>query len=170
MSILKTTSTTCASLVFAAAVAMSSISAIAADAVAPEAAAPAAESTTEPAAAPEAVAAPAEAAPAAAQPAAEATAAPAAAEPAAPATASTLKASDFALGAVVVGSDGKQVGTINRVRSEASGMVSEIHVATSATNVIAVPGDKIASGGKDVKLSLTSDEAGKLPAVGGKEG
>ena len=164
MSILKTTSTTCASLVFAAALALSSVSVFAADAAAPEATAPAADAVAEPAAAaPEAAAAPADAAPA--------VEAAAPAEPAAPAAAaSTLKASDFALGAVVVGSDGKQVGTINRVRSEASGMVSEIHVATSATNVIAVPGDKIASGGKDVKLSLTSDEAGKLPAVGGKEG
>ena len=164
MSILKTTSTTCASLVFAAALALSSASVFAADAAAPEATAPAADAVAEPAAAaPEAAAAPADAAPA--------VEAAAPAEPAAPAAAaSTLKASDFALGAVVVGSDGKQVGTINRVRSEASGMVSEIHVATSATNVIAVPGDKIASGGKDVKLSLTSDEAGKLPAVGGKEG
>ena len=193
MSILKCISTTTATAVFAAALALSSPTAFAADAAAPDKAAapaaaataadPAAADTAAPAtdAAPDAdnaAAAPADAAPAddkapAADP--KKMSAPASAPaPAivteAPAPAGALKAADLTLGATVVGSDGKPVGTINRVRSEASGAVTEIHVATSGANVIAVPGDKITSGGKSVKLSLTSDEAGKLPMVGGKEG
>jgi hypothetical protein len=52
------------------------------------------------------------------------------------------------------------------VRTEASGNVTEIHVQ-SKTGVVSVPGNKIASGGQNVKLSLTADEVSKLPALGG---
>ena len=160
----------------------------AAPAATPAAAAPA-ELAAEPAAAPEAAtetapeaaaAAPADEAPA---PAAEAQpeaapAAPAAVKAveapakAAPAPAKAADAAtgsaahQVALGSVVVGADGKEVGTVNRVRTEASGSITEIHIQ-SKTGVISVPGSKIASGGQNVKLSLTSDEVSKLPAVGG---
>jgi hypothetical protein len=33
--------------------------------------------------------------------------------------------------------------------------------------VVAIPGNKISSGGQNVKLSLTADEVSKLPALGG---
>ena len=72
----------------------------------------------------------------------------------------------MSLGSVVVGADGKEVGTVNRVRTEASGNITEIHIQTSKAGVISVPGNKIASGGENVKLSLTADEVSKLPAVG----
>ncbi len=147
--------------------------------VAAEAPAAAAEPAATPDAAPEAAAAPAAEAPApAAEAAPEAAPAPAAeAAPAAPAKAveapaepksSAAAAHKVALGAVVVGADGKEVGTVNRVRTEASGNVTEIHIQ-SKTGVISVPGNKIASGGQNVKLSLTADEFGKLPALGGSK-
>ncbi len=132
-----------------------------------------------PEAAPAAAAAPAEAAPAPAaevqpEPApapAKAVEAPAPAKPAAaPAKAADAAtgsaAHQVSLGSVVVGADGKEVGTVNRVRTEASGGITEIHVQSKA-GVVSVPGNKIASGGQNVKLSLTADEVSKLPAVGG---
>ena len=118
----------------------------------------------------------ADAAPAAeAAPEAAAEAAPAV-EPAAPApekaaASAAPKAGDLTLGAVVVGSDGKEVGKVNRVRTGASGAVSEIHVMTAGKQgIVAVPGDRIASGGTSVKLSLTSDEVSKLPPLAGGNG
>ena len=142
-------------------------------AAAPAKTAPAPAAVTEPAPAAEAAVPAAEAAPEADAPAPAAEAALAAAPAAAPApaakTAAGPSASELALGAVVIGSDGKEVGKVNRVRTGASGAVTEIHVQTTGgTAIVSVPGDKIASGGKDVKLSLTSEEVGKLPAVGGK--
>ncbi len=163
---------------FVAAIAAAGVSTLAAIAAEPAAvpAAPA-PATAAPAVAPAVKVAPVEAAkPAAEAPAAEAVeaapaadAAPEAAAEAAPAAAP--KAGDLALGAVVVGADGKQVGKINRVRTGASGAVSEIHVMTGGKQgIVAVPGDRIASGGASVKLSLTSDEVSKLPPLGGGNG
>ena len=86
-------------------------------------------------------------------------------------SAAAPSAGDLALGAVVVGSDGKEVGKINRVRTGASGAVAEIHVQTTGkAGIVAVPGDKITSGGSNVKLSQTSEEVSKLPALGGGNG
>ena len=153
---------------------------------APEAPVVAAEPSAAPEAAPEAAAAPADEAPAAAAeaapeagpaPAAKAVEAPAPAKPAAAAAAPVKSeaatgsaAHKVSLGSVVVGADGKEVGTVNRVRTEASGSVTEIHVQTTKAGVISIPGNKIASGGQNVKLSLTADEVSKLPAVGGGKG
>ena len=73
----------------------------------------------------------------------------------------------------MLATDGKKIGVINRVVSDASGAILQIHVATGGTAglgvpVIAVPANRIASAGSDVKLSMTSDEASKLPVEGGK--
>ena len=81
----------------------------------------------------------------------------------------------MALGAVVIGSDGKEVGKVNRVSSGAGGEITEIHVNTSGAtgltgSIVAISGDKIASGGDKVKLSLTSDEVSKLPKLDGGNG
>lgn len=164
---------------FVAAIAAAGVSTLAAIAAEPAAvpAAPA-PATAAPAVAPAVKVAPVEAVkPAAEAPAAEAVeAAPAAdaapaPEKAAAAPAGAPKAGDLALGAVVVGADGKEVGKINRVRTGASGAVSEIHVMTGGKQgMVAVPGDRIASGGASVKLSLTSDEVSKLPPLGGGNG
>lgn len=90
---------------------------------------------------------------------------------AAPAAVQNLKATEFALGASVMGADGKQIGKINRISSSANGTVSEIYVDTGkAGGVVIVPANAIAAGGANVKLSLTADEAAKLPAVGGGNG
>lgn len=86
-----------------------------------------------------------------------------AAEPAAAAAAPV----QAALGATVLSADGKEIGKINRVRSAPTGAVTEIQVKTANAQVLLVPGDKIASGGKDVKLTLTAAEAAKLPLAGG---
>ena len=159
MSILKSVTVTSTAALFAALLGLSSAAAVAADATAPEEVAPAAAATAAPSADEAKDAAPV-----------VENAAPAKAEPAADAAAGALKAGDLALGTVVVGADGKEVGTVNRVRSEATGAVAEIHVSTVGSGVIAVPGDKIASVGKSVTLSLTSEQVSKLPTVGSKEG
>ena len=142
-------------------------------AAAPETAPESAAAAVEDATAPAAVAIP-EAAPA---PPAKAVEAPAPATPAAAAAApgksdaaTGSAAHKVSLGSVVIGADGKEVGTVNRVRTEASGGVTEIHVQTTKAGVISIPGNRIASGGQNVKLSLTSDEISKLPAVGGGKG
>lgn len=161
--------------------AASTPAAIAPAAAKPAAAAPVAAAETATDAAPETAAAAqaqdaATEAPApAAEAAPEAVPAPAATPavaPIAPAKAAAmLKAADLSLGTPVVGADGKAVGKINRVRSGASGAVTEIHVMTNGKQgVVAVPGDKIASGGANVKLSLTADEVSKLPAIAGGKG
>jgi PRC-barrel domain len=112
-----------------------------------------------PAAAPAA----AEAIPAEVAPAAE-VAAPAAPSP------STLTSSDLRIGAAVFGSDGAKIGEVNRVTSEPSGAVTEIHVTTGGkaglnAAAVIVPADKIAGAGESVKLSLSAQEVKSLPAV-----
>ena len=154
--------------------------------------APAPAATQAPAAAPEAddtaatpadapAAKPAAPAPAAAAPAAKAAApAPTAAAPApaAPAAApqaaapAAAKVKDITIGTAVLGTDGKKIGVINRVVSDASGSVLQIHVAPGGVAglgvpVIAIPANRIASTGADVKLSLSSEDAKKLPVEGG---
>ena len=79
------------------------------------------------------------------------------------------------IGASVVGADGKEVGKVNRVSGGPSGAITEIHVNTSGAAglsgaIVAIPGDKISSGGDKVKLSLTSDEVSKLPKLDGGNG
>ena len=125
--------------------------AMAQDAEAPAAdAAPAAEAPAE--------AAPAEAAPAEAAP---AEAAPAAA---APAAGTGLNASSFALNAPVAGSDGGEVGTVNRISSSADGTVTELQVKT-AGGVVIVPASAITAGGDKVTLNVSAADAAKFPAV-----
>ena len=97
----------------------------------------------------------------------------AASAPAATAAAAAAPAGPLTIGASVIGADGKEIGKINRVSAGPSGEITEIHVNTSGTAgltgaIVAIPASKIASGGDKVKLSLTSDEVGKLPKVGGK--
>lgn len=164
-----------AALAVMASIGFGVLAAHAAETAAPAEAAPAAAAEI---AAPAAEAAPVDA------PAAEAAvpAAPAATPATAPADAPAPQksaaapsiapaAADLALGAVVMGSDGKEVGKVNRVRTVASGAVAEIHVQTTGkAGIVAVPGDKITSGGSNVKLSLTSEEVSKLPALGGGNG
>lgn len=129
---------------------------LAADAAAPAAPATEAAAPAE-AAAPEAAAEAAPAEPAAA-PAAEATA------EAAPAAA--VKAADLALGAPVVGADGKDVGTVSRISSDANGSVTEMQVNTGAS-IVVVPAAAIATGGAKVGLSMSSGDFSKLAPAGG---
>lgn len=151
----------------------------AADEAAPAAAeaAPAPAEEPAPAPAPKAAATPpAPAAPAAAKaapepaPAKEAAAPAPAKEAAAPAKAGGVTSQDLAVGSSVVGSDGVKIGEINRVNSDSKGNVTEIHVtqgkpAGLGVPVVAIPVGKITSGGKDVKVGLSSAEAKKLPVV-----
>ncbi|HMN36125.1 MAG TPA: PRC-barrel domain-containing protein [Hyphomicrobium sp.] len=141
------------------------------EAPAAEAAEPAAE-TAAPAdesAAPADAAGTEAAAPAAEAPAAEEAApADAAQVPAAPA--SQFSAADLAIGTPVVASDGVQIGEVNRVTSDASGKVSEIHVTAGGpaglgAKVVAIPANMIAAGGKPVKVSISAAEAKKLPIL-----
>ena len=130
-------------------------------AMAQEAEAPAAEAA--PVAEAPAEAAPAEAAPAEAAP-AEAAPAEAAPEAAAPAAGPALNASAFALNAPVAGSDGGEVGTVNRISSSADGTVTELQVKT-ASGVVIVPASAITAGGDKVTLNVSAADAAKFPAV-----
>lgn len=107
--------------------------------------------------------APAEAAPAEAAP-AEAAPAEAAPEAAAPAAGSSHVASSFALNAPVAGSDGGDVGTVNRISSSADGTVTELQVKTAA-GVVIVPASAIATGGDKVTLNVSAADAASFPAV-----
>lgn len=106
-------------------------------------------------------------------------ASPADAEPAAPASstgeASSIDASQLKIGTAVFGSDGAKIGEINGVKSDTSGKVQEILVTAGGAaglnaKVFAVSGDKIASVSDGVKLSLSSDEAKKLPIIDNSNG
>lgn len=172
--------TTTAGAALAALLTLTSAS-LAADAVQPAPAPAEAAAQPAPAAATDAAAeAPAPAAPAAAEAAAPA-AAPAVTPAAAPAPATQpqraaaapasepqtqLKAAELSLGALVFGADGKDVGKIVRISSTATGAVSEIQLDTGTSGVVVVPANAIANGGAKVKLSLTSDQIGKLQQVG----
>jgi hypothetical protein len=98
--------------------------------------------------------------------------APSAPEAASAKAAATTPASAPIIGAAVIGSDGKEVGKVNRVSSGPNGELTEIRVNTSGTvgltgALVAIPAGKIASSGDKVKLSLSSEEVSKLPKIGG---
>jgi sporulation protein YlmC with PRC-barrel domain len=96
-------------------------------------------------------------------------------QPEAPAAASTdssadVEASKLQIGAAVFGADGAKIGEVNGVKSDTSGKVQEILVTDGVAaginaKVFAIPADKIASVSDGVKLSLSSEEAKKLPVV-----
>ena len=96
-------------------------------------------------------------------------AAGAASKPTTTGAVSQTKAKDIAVGAAVYGSDGKKVGEIKGVKSESTGAVQEIHVI-AADKTFVIPGSKIARGGQNVLLAMTSEEVGKLPALPDKKG
>ncbi len=100
--------------------------------------------------------------------AAESTEAPAAATAAVP-------ASDLKIGAAVYGADGAKIGEINGVKSDHSGKVEEILVTDGVAaginaKVFAISADKITSVSDGVKLSLSSEEAKKLPIIDNSNG
>ena len=74
------------------------------------------------------------------------------------------------IGTAVFGTDGQQVGEVKGVKSEASGVVNEIHVKTSALvglggKIVVIPASKIAKGGQTIQLALKAEEVGKLPIL-----
>ena len=96
--------------------------------------------------------------------------APAAAQPA---TGVTIK--DVKVGSPVFGSDGAKIGAINRISADASGQISEIYVAPGGVTGLDVPviqvlGSQIASTGPNVKLSVSAEEARKLPSGSNNSG
>ncbi|SFV39038.1 PRC-barrel domain-containing protein [Hyphomicrobium facile] len=103
--------------------------------------------------------------------------APAASEGAeAPASgASAVSASDLKIGAAVYGADGAKIGEVNGVKSDDAGKVQEILVTDGVAaginaKVFAISGDKITSVSDGVKLSLSSEEAKKLPIIDNSNG
>ncbi|MBS0268379.1 MAG: PRC-barrel domain-containing protein [Proteobacteria bacterium] len=103
--------------------------------------------------------------------------APAAAEGnQAPAAATaTVPASDLKIGAAVYGADGAKIGEINGVKSDDAGKVQEILVTDGVAaginaKVFAISADKITSVSDGVKLSLSSEEAKKLPIINNSNG
>jgi hypothetical protein len=96
------------------------------------------------------------------------------AEPSAPADsdtqASSIDASQLKIGTAVFGSDGQKIGEVNGVKSDTAGKVQGILVTDGVAaglnaKVFAISGDKITSVSDGVKLSLSSEEAKKLPIV-----
>lgn len=84
--------------------------------------------------------------------------------------ASTVNASQLQIGAAVYGADGAKIGELNGVKSDTSGKVQEILVTAGGpaginAKVFAVSGDKITEVKDGVKLSLSSEEAKKLPII-----
>jgi len=103
--------------------------------------------------------------------------APAAAESnQAPAAATAaVPASDLKIGAAVYGADGAKIGEVNGVKSDDAGKVQEILVTDGVAaginaKVFAISADKITSVSDGVKLSLSSEEAKKLPIVNNSNG
>jgi len=84
--------------------------------------------------------------------------------------AASLAADQLKVGVAVFGSDGAKIGELNRVTSDASGKVEEIRVTAGGeaglnAKVFAVPADKITGVKDGVRLSLSSDDAKKLPII-----
>jgi PRC-barrel domain protein len=84
--------------------------------------------------------------------------------------AESVAADQLKVGAAVFGADGAKIGELNRVTSDASGKVEEIRVTAGGeaglnAKVFAIPGDKITGVQDGVRLSLSSDEAKKLPII-----
>ena len=104
-----------------------------------------------------------------AAPAEPATQAQDSAAPAEPSTA--ISASQLTIGTAVFAADGAKIGEVNRVMSGPSGNVEEIRVTAGGragldADVIAIPGSKITEVKDGVKLSLSPEEAKKLPVIG----
>jgi len=79
------------------------------------------------------------------------------------------------IGAAVFAADGAKIGQVNRVTAGASGKVEEILVTAGGeaglnAKVIAIPGDKITGIKDGVQLSLSSEQAKKLPIIGNGNG
>jgi len=77
------------------------------------------------------------------------------------------------VGLPVIGSDGQNIGQVTSVKAKANGEVSEIHVKVGGLlgfggKVVAIPADKFANAGQDIRLAMTTAEVGKLPAIGEK--
>jgi hypothetical protein len=100
------------------------------------------------------------------------------AEPTAPASSSqgpAIEAAQLQIGAAVFGSDGAKIGEVNGVKSDSSGKVEEILVTAGGAaginaKVFAVSADKITDVKDGVKLSLSSEEAKKLPIIDNSNG
>lgn len=90
------------------------------------------------------------------------------------ATGLPISLQDVPVGSSVFGSDGKKIGVVKGVKSEAGGNVQEIHIKTAAElglggRIIVIPGDKIARAGATIEIAMTASEISVLPAVGGKK-
>jgi hypothetical protein len=79
-------------------------------------------------------------------------------------------ASSVQVGSPVYGADGEKLGQVEGVKAQANGGIEELHVKTGGffgfwTKTVAVSGDKVANGGENVRLAVTSDEFRKLPTI-----
>lgn len=92
------------------------------------------------------------------------------AQPAEAAPAMGVNASQIQIGAAVFGSDGAKIGEVNGVKSDDTGKVQQILVtdgmpAGMNAKVFAISADQITSVSDGVKLSLSSEDAKKLPII-----
>ena len=94
---------------------------------------------------------------------------PAAEAPAAPAPRAEISAKDLKIGTPVTGTDGQQIGVINRVIASASGTVTSLDIAIGTkpgldAKVFSITADKVAVTGGNVSVSMSSEEALKSAA------
>ncbi|MET0640003.1 MAG: PRC-barrel domain-containing protein [Hyphomicrobium sp.] len=100
------------------------------------------------------------------------------AEPSAPAEGGAsiaISASDIQIGAAVFGADGAKIGEVNAVKSDDTGKLQEILVTDGVpaginAKVFEVTADKITSVSDGVKLSLSAEDAKKLPIIDNSNG
>ncbi len=91
-------------------------------------------------------------------------AAPAAEAAAVPAPRAEISAKDLKIGTPVTGSDGQQLGVINRVTASASGTVTSLDIAIGTkagldAKVFSITADKVAVTGGNVSVSMSAEEA-----------
>jgi hypothetical protein len=99
-----------------------------------------------------------------------ATTEPATPSPSGSPAAAAVNANQLQIGAAVFGADGAKIGEINGVKSDDTGKVQEILVTDGVAaginaKAFAISADKITSVSDGVKLSLSSEEAKKLPII-----
>ncbi len=97
--------------------------------------------------------------------------APTYAQDAAPQAQQAFKVQDLKIGNPVYGADGIKVGEVNRIKANSDGKVTEVQVTTGGpagldAEVVAIAPDQIAtSENQSLKLSLSADDAKKLPVL-----
>ena len=79
------------------------------------------------------------------------------------------------VGLPVVGADGRSVGQVRGVKARPDGEISEIHVRVGGLlgfggKIVAIPAGRFVNAGQSIRLAMTADEVGRLPAIDSPRG